>query len=130
MLAGLVDFARKHRVWILIGSLAIRKTDGSIANRSFFLNDAGNIVSRYDKIHMFDIDLSDSVSYRESDTITPGGAAVLVDRGEGGCRTGKESSGKEGELHGRRWANTLTRATEPRGLGYAPQMTSKRLAIF
>ena len=79
VLAGLVEFARKNRVWMLIGSLAILKADGSIANRSFFLNDKGDIVSRYDKIHMFDIDLSDTVSYRESDTISPGSAAVLVE---------------------------------------------------
>ena len=58
------------------------------------------------------------------------GAAALLGRGKGGCRTGKESSRKESELHGRRWANTLTRATKPERLGYAPQMTSKRLAIF
>ena len=79
VLAGLVAFAREHRVWLLIGSLAIRKADGGIANRSFILNDAGEIVSRYDKIHMFDIDLSETVSYRESDTISPGSEVVLVE---------------------------------------------------
>lgn len=79
VLAGLVEFARKNRVWLLIGSLAIRKPDGGTANRSFFVNDSGDIVSRYDKIHMFDIDLSETVSYRESDTISPGSAAVLVE---------------------------------------------------
>ncbi|WP_136659610.1 carbon-nitrogen hydrolase family protein [Nitratireductor sp. XY-223] len=79
VLDGLVAFARKHRVWMLVGSLAVRDSDGNVFNRGFVLNDAGEIVSRYDKIHMFDIDLSETVSYRESDTITPGSQAVLVE---------------------------------------------------
>lgn len=79
VLEGLVDFARKHRVWTLVGSLAISDREGNVFNRSFVLSDTGEIVSRYDKIHMFDIDLSETVSYRESDTITPGADAVLVE---------------------------------------------------
>ena len=79
VLEGLVAFARKHKVWTLVGSLAIRDGDGNVFNRSFVVSDTGEIVSRYDKIHMFDIDLSETVSYRESDTITPGAEAVLVE---------------------------------------------------
>jgi deaminated glutathione amidase len=70
-------------VWILIGSLVIRKGGSSgkkearFANRSFLINDAGKIAARYDKIHMFDVDLGDGEVYRESRAYGPGQKAVL-----------------------------------------------------
>ena len=78
VLAGLRAFASERRVWILIGSLAITAAHGRIMNRGFVLDDNGSIVSRYDKIHMFDIQLSESEVYRESDTVTPGTEAVMT----------------------------------------------------
>lgn len=55
-------------IWILIGSLALKTNDpdGRFANRSFLINPQGDITARYDKIHMFDVQVSDTESYRES----------------------------------------------------------------
>ncbi len=64
---------------LLIGSLAIRTAGNKIVNRSFLFDTAGRIAARYDKIHMFDVDLDGGESYRESATYLPGGAAVLTD---------------------------------------------------
>lgn len=78
---GLAAFracARRHAVTILLGSQLIRE-GGVIFNRSFLLDSSGEIVARYDKLHMFDIELSNGESYRESDAIAPGDKAVLVD---------------------------------------------------
>ena len=78
---GLAAFrarARSHAVTILLGSQLIRDR-GAIYNRSFLLDSNGEIVARYDKLHMFDIELANGESYRESDAIAPGDKAVLVD---------------------------------------------------
>ena len=77
-LAAFRDCARRHGVTILLGSQLIRE-GGVIFNRSFLLDSSGEIVARYDKLHMFDIELSNGESYRESDAIAPGDKAVLVD---------------------------------------------------
>ncbi len=69
-------FAREHRVEILIGSIGIRCTD-KVFNRSYFIDAAGAIKARYDKIHLFDIDLGNGQWFRESDTFNAGGEAVL-----------------------------------------------------
>ncbi|MGI9487132.1 MAG: carbon-nitrogen hydrolase family protein [Geminicoccaceae bacterium] len=78
-LATLRDLARQKARWILIGSIAIRRDDGLINNRSYLIDDAGSIVARYDKIHLFDVDLDGGESYRESALIKAGDKAVLVD---------------------------------------------------
>lgn len=65
-------------LWILLGSLAVRDDSEKIRNRSFLIDAVGQIVARYDKLHMFDVDLSDGMSYRESDTLEPGDQAVLA----------------------------------------------------
>tara|TARA_R110000850_G_scaffold99_46_gene644 strand:+ start:922 stop:1752 length:831 start_codon:yes stop_codon:yes gene_type:complete len=80
-LAGLRDAAQAHGIWLLIGSLALRTADpeGRFANRSFLINPAGTIVARYDKIHMFDVDVSATESYRESSAYRPGTQATLAD---------------------------------------------------
>jgi predicted amidohydrolase len=72
--------AEKHKIWLLIGSLALKSgaPDGRFANRSFLISPAGAIVARYDKIHMFDVNVSESESYRESDGYRPGSAAKLT----------------------------------------------------
>jgi len=72
------DLAVETTCWLLIGSLAIRLDNGKVANRSFLLNDQGEIVAQYDKIHLFDVDLGGGESYRESNTFDGGDRAVLV----------------------------------------------------
>jgi predicted amidohydrolase len=61
--------------WILLGSLAIETGTGKIRNRSYLLDAGGAVAARYDKIHLFDVDLEGGESYRESDGIEPGPAA-------------------------------------------------------
>ncbi len=71
--------ARDVGAWLLLGSLAIRAADGRVCNRSILLDDRGAIAARYDKIHLFDVDLGNGEFYRESATIAPGGRAVIAD---------------------------------------------------
>lgn len=80
-LAALRDLAARRGIWLLIGSLAIKTgdPDGRFANRSYLIDPAGGIVARYDKIHMFDVTISDSETYRESAGYRPGTQAVLAD---------------------------------------------------
>ncbi len=73
------DLARELGCWLLIGSLAVRLSDSKCANRAYLLNPAGEIVTRYDKIHMFDVEVGDGQSYRESKNYQAGGHAVLAD---------------------------------------------------
>ncbi len=77
-LAAFRDLARETGVWLLIGSLAVRVEDGRVANRSLLVDPEGTIVARYDKIHMFDVDLGPGESYRESANIAPGARAVVA----------------------------------------------------
>lgn len=79
VLAGLRGFAQRRGVWMLVGSLAIPRPDGRLLNRSFVLGADGSIRARYDKIHLFDVDLSETESYRESDRVAPGDAALPVE---------------------------------------------------
>jgi predicted amidohydrolase len=62
-----------------IGSMAIRLDNDAVANRAFLIGPDGKILSRYDKIHMFDVELGNGESYRESRLYRPGGAAVVAD---------------------------------------------------
>ena len=71
--------AEKLKVWLLIGSLAVTcEDDDRLANRSFLISPQGNIVARYDKIHMFDVEVDDGQTYRESKTYKPGTELVTV----------------------------------------------------
>ena len=78
-LAMLRELARKLSIFIHAGSLAIKISPERAANRSFLINPKGDIAARYDKIHMFDVDLAGGESYRESRTYRPGEQAVLCD---------------------------------------------------
>jgi deaminated glutathione amidase len=78
-LATLREVARKLGIYVHIGSLAIKISPDRAANRSFLIDPKGEIVARYDKIHMFDVDLADGESYRESRSYRPGELAVLAD---------------------------------------------------
>lgn len=73
------DMAERHGCWLLIGSIGVRRDDGLINNRSYLINDNGDIRARYDKVHLFDVDLDGGESYRESASIKAGDRAVLVD---------------------------------------------------
>ena len=64
--------------WLLLGSLAITAGPGKIFNRSYLVTPEGAIAARYDKVHLFDVDLADGESYRESALIEPGTQAVLA----------------------------------------------------
>jgi predicted amidohydrolase len=79
-LAGLQAQARDLGIWLLIGSLALKTgdADGRFANRSFLVSPEGRIVARYDKIHMFDVQVSETETYRESAGYRPGTTSVLA----------------------------------------------------
>jgi hypothetical protein len=78
-LAALRDVAREKAIWLLIGSLGLKTedADGRFANRSFLIDPTGEIAARYDKIHMFDVDIDATESYRESAGYRPGEKAVV-----------------------------------------------------
>ncbi|MEQ8934670.1 MAG: carbon-nitrogen hydrolase family protein [Amphiplicatus sp.] len=71
--------AREFGVWLLIGSLAVKIGERRAANRSYFYSPHGEIVARYDKLHMFDVDLPNGESWKESNVYRPGEVAVLAD---------------------------------------------------
>jgi predicted amidohydrolase len=78
VLAGCREAARRHRIWLHIGSLAIRVGNGKVANRGFVIDREGQIRARYDKIHLFDVDLPTGESWRESNTYSAGKEVVVV----------------------------------------------------
>jgi deaminated glutathione amidase len=78
-LATLRELARKLAIYIHIGSLAIKASPEKAANRSFLIDRRGEIAARYDKIHMFDVDLAGGESYRESNTYRAGELAMVAD---------------------------------------------------
>jgi deaminated glutathione amidase len=77
VIPAMAALARRHHAWLLIGSIGVRAPDGRIYNRSLMISADGLIAARYDKIHLFDVDLGDGEIYRESATIAPGTDAVL-----------------------------------------------------
>ena len=78
-LAAFRELARALSLYLHVGSLAIKASPDKAANRSFLINQKGEIIARYDKIHMFDVDLGNAESYRESQNFRPGELAVLAD---------------------------------------------------
>ncbi len=78
-LAAFRDLARRHRLWLHIGSLALKISPDRAVNRGFLIDPQGEITARYDKIHMFDVDLPNGESYRESRSYAPGEHAVTAD---------------------------------------------------
>lgn len=79
-LARMKSLAAELAVWLLIGSIAVKSEihEGKFANRSILIDRNGKVVARYDKIHMFDVDISETESYRESKTYAAGHQAVLA----------------------------------------------------
>ncbi len=70
--------AKELGIWLLIGSMPVRADDKRIANRSFLFDPNGAVAARYDKIHMFDVDLPNGETYRESNGVRPGEQAVVA----------------------------------------------------
>lgn len=81
VLASVRDAAAKAGIWVHLGSLALagERRDGRLLNRGFLIDDAGVVRARYDKIHLFDVDLPTGESWRESATYAPGTQAVAAD---------------------------------------------------
>lgn len=78
------ELAKETGAWLLVGSLGVLLEDGRVGNRSFLIDGTGEIQARYDKIHMFDVDLPGGESYRESATFRPGERAVVAETPWGG----------------------------------------------
>ncbi|MCX7864484.1 MAG: carbon-nitrogen hydrolase family protein [Novosphingobium sp.] len=79
VLALVRDAAARAGIWVAIGSLAILREDGRWANRAFVIDSSGEIVARYDKIHMFDVDLDTGETWRESNAYEAGDRVVTVE---------------------------------------------------
>ena len=78
VLAAAQQAARSNHIWVSIGSLGVLSETGKVANRAFVIDREGVIRARYDKIHLFDVDLPTGESWRESNVYSPGQGAVLV----------------------------------------------------
>ncbi|HPG88546.1 MAG TPA: carbon-nitrogen hydrolase family protein [Hyphomicrobium sp.] len=78
-LGTFTDLARDLQRWLHIGSMAVAVDDGRFANRSYVIDPNGRVAARYDKIHMFDVDLGNGDVYRESESYAPGAQAVIAD---------------------------------------------------
>jgi deaminated glutathione amidase len=79
VLARVRDAAAKHGLWVHLGSLAVLRDDGKLANRGFVIDGAGAIRARYDKMHLFDVDLPSGESWRESAAYSAGERSVTVE---------------------------------------------------
>ncbi len=78
-LAAFRELAAETATWILAGSLGIALESGKVANRSYLLRPSGDIAAKYDKIHMFDVDLPNGETYRESANFEAGGEALIAE---------------------------------------------------
>lgn len=79
VLAACREAAKEHGIWVHLGSLAVLLDDGKVANRAFVIDREGRVRARYDKIHLFDVDLPTGESWRESNVYRHGSEAVIVD---------------------------------------------------
>ena len=79
VLAAVQEAAARAGVWVAIGSLAVLREDGRWANRSLLVDASGNVAARYDKLHMFDVDLAGGESWRESSAYAPGEALAVAE---------------------------------------------------
>ena len=79
VLAAVRQAAREHGLWVHLGSLAVKAEGERLANRGFVIDAAGEIRARYDKIHLFDVDLPTGESWRESAAYRPGERLVVLD---------------------------------------------------
>ena len=83
-LQAFMALAKELGVWLVIGSMAVKAKGDKLANRAFVIDDGGKVRAHYDKIHMFDVDLPNGESYRESDSYDAGSEAIVVETPWGG----------------------------------------------
>jgi predicted amidohydrolase len=79
VLAAVREAAARHGIWVHLGSLAVLRRNGRLANRGFVIDDRGEVRAWYDKMHLFDVDLASGECWRESDRYAAGEEAVLVE---------------------------------------------------
>ncbi|HEX8669459.1 MAG TPA: carbon-nitrogen hydrolase family protein [Allosphingosinicella sp.] len=79
VLAAVRAAAARSRIWVHLGSLAVKRPDGRLANRGYVIDETGEIHARYDKLHLFDVDLPTGESWRESALYAPGERAVVAE---------------------------------------------------
>jgi predicted amidohydrolase len=79
VLAAVREAAAERGIWAAIGSLAVKREDGRWANRSFLVDDRGEVIARYDKIHMFDVQLETGESWRESAAYAAGEEVAVAE---------------------------------------------------
>jgi len=79
VLAAVRAAAIEYGLWVALGSLAVAREDGRWANRSFLIDARGEVVARYDKIHMFDVQLATGESWKESAAYAPGEEVVTAE---------------------------------------------------
>ena len=79
VLGAVREAAARAGIWVHLGSLAVKREDGRLANRGFVIDGGGDIRATYDKLHLFDVDLPSGESWRESALYAPGERAVVVD---------------------------------------------------
>ena len=77
--AGFSQLAKELGIWLHVGSLALRVSEDKLVNRSLLFEPDGKVAARYDKIHLFDVDMPSGERIRESDTFAPGGEAVVAE---------------------------------------------------
>jgi deaminated glutathione amidase len=75
---GFSELAAKLKIWLHLGSVALKGDDEKLVNRTLLINPKGEIAARYDKIHLFDVDLPNGDKYRESETYSAGAEAITV----------------------------------------------------
>ncbi len=125
VLAGARSAARAFGIWIDLGSLAILRDDGRWANRGFVIDADGEIVARYDKIHMFDVDLATGESWRESAAYAPGEQVVTVEASAwvvATAQVGRHEDGRETYGHSLvidPWGDVALDMGDAAGLGFA-----------
>ena len=78
VLSAVREAAERLGLWIALGSLAVAREDGRWANRSLLIGPNGAVAARYDKIHMFDVDLASGENWRESNAYAPGEEVVTA----------------------------------------------------
>jgi deaminated glutathione amidase len=71
--------ARELRIWLLLGSLTIKLSASKVNNRSYLIDPEGRVAARYNKLHLFDVQLREGEMYRESTTVEPGDRALLAE---------------------------------------------------
>ena len=79
VLAAVRSAAARHGIWVHLGSLAVRGEGAKLSNRGFVIDAGGTVRARYDKLHLFDVDLPTGESWRESAAFAPGKEAAVVD---------------------------------------------------